>query len=193
MPPSPEHVTDLLLAWNVGDTSALDRLVPIVEAELHRLAHRYMRRERPGQTLQTSGLVNEAFLRLAGGRAVPWHDRVHFFAVSARVMRRILVARARERRELKRGAGAVRVSFEKVVLATPARSIDVLALDEALGRLAALNERQARVVELRYFGWLTEEEVADALGVTARTVRHDWALARVAVRDSRRAARRRRR
>ena len=178
MPESPDQVTDLLMAWSAGDESALGRLVPIVEAELHRLARHYMRRERGGQTLQTTALVDEAYMRLAGARAVRWQDRAHFFAVAARMMRRILVDAARARRNRKRGGGAVRVSLSKVALASPERGPDLLALDEALERLAALNERQSRVVELRYFGGLTEEETAEVLGVTARTVQHDWRLAR---------------
>jgi RNA polymerase sigma factor (TIGR02999 family) len=199
---SPEQITHLLRAWRDGDPAALERLAPLVEAELHRLARRYMRRERAGHTLQTTALVNEAFLRLADAGGVPWQDRAHSFAVAAQAMRRVLVdaAQARRnlkrgggaRRNLKRGGGARRVTLEDAVAVAPERGADVLALDEALGRLARLNARQARVVELRYFGGLTEAEVAEVLGVSERTVRHDWGVARGwlyrALRDARQGA-----
>jgi len=174
----PGQVTRLLQAWSDGNAAALEQLTPLVYEELRRLAARYMGRERPGHTLQTSALINEAYLRLVDARGVQWHNRAHFFAVSAQVMRRILVDFARARQNLKRGGGARPLPLEEAHVAAPERSADLLALHEALDRLAALNPRQGRVVELRYFGGLTEEEMAEVLNVSQRTVRHDWGLAR---------------
>jgi RNA polymerase sigma-70 factor, ECF subfamily len=142
------------------------------------LAKGYMRRENAGHTLQTSALVNEAYLRLIDADSVRWQNRSHFFAVSAQIMRRILVDFARARRNLKRGGGARRVSLDEGLAVSPERGSDLLALDEALGKLAMLNARRSRVVELRYFGGLNEEDVAEVLKVSLRTVRHDWSLAR---------------
>lgn len=175
---SPPDVTRLLLAWSDGDETALQRLMPLVYSELRRLAERYMGRERAGHTLQTTALINEAYLRLVGARDVHWQNRAHFYAVSARAMRRILVDFARARNNLKRGAGARPVPFDEQVFAGVTRGADLLALDEALERLAALSPRQGRVVELRYFGGMTEQEVGDVLHVSSRTVRNDWQLAR---------------
>ncbi len=175
---SPEEVTGLLLAWSEGEQTALEKLMPLVYAELHRLAKRYMRREHAGHTLQTSALVNEAYLRLIDARSVRWQNRAHFFAVSAQIMRRILVDFARAKQNLKRGGGAQQVTLDEGLVISPESGADLLALDEALERLALLNERQSRVVELRYFGGLNEDEVAEALKVSARTVRSDWSLAR---------------
>lgn len=171
-------VTDLLLAWRRGDASALDQLLPFVYAELHRLAHDRMRGERPGQTLQTTALVHEAYLRLVDGASVEWSNRAHFFAVCARLMRQILVDRARSRRADKRGGGAPRVPLEEALAAAPAKDDEILALDEALTRLAAEDPRRGRVVELRYFGGLTSEEAAAVMGVSAETVTRDWRVAR---------------
>lgn len=175
---SPENVTGLLLAWSDGDQAALEKLIPLVYAELHRLARRYMRRENAGHTLQTSALVNEAYLRLIDAHRVRWQNRSHFFAVSAQLMRRILVDFARARQSLKRGGSASQVSLDEGLVVSPERRADLLALDEALERLGALNVRQSQVVELRYFGGLNEEEIAEVLKVSSRTVRHDWSLAR---------------
>jgi RNA polymerase sigma factor (TIGR02999 family) len=174
---SPEEVTQLLLAWSDGDQAALDKLVPLVYEELHRLAHRYISRERPGHTLQTTALAHEAYLRLVNAKSVRWQNRAHFFAVAARLMRRILVDLARARHDLKRGGGQ-QFSLDEVLVVSPERGADLLALDEALDGLAALNPRQSQVVELRYFGGLTEDEVAEVLKVSPRTVRSDWSLAR---------------
>lgn len=174
----PEGVTGLLLAWSDGDQSALERLMPLVYAELHRLAKRYMGREHAGHTLQTSALVNEAYLRLIDAQGVRWQNRAHFFAVSAQIMRRILVDFARARQNVKRGGGAKQVTLDEGLVLSPERGADLLALDEALERLATLNTRQSQVVELRYFGGLNEEEVAEVLKVSSRTVRTDWSLAR---------------
>jgi RNA polymerase sigma factor (TIGR02999 family) len=175
---STQEITGLLRAWSNGDQGALEKLTPLVYEELHRLAARYMSRERAGHTLQTSALVNEAYLRLVDARSVRWQNRAHFFAVSAQIMRRILVDFARARHNLKRGGGARPVSLDQALLVSPELGPDVLALDEALDRLAVLNPRQSRVVELRYFGGLSEDEVAAVLAVSPRTVRHDWSLAR---------------
>ena len=176
---SPEEVTGLLLAWSEGEQTALEKLMPLVYAELHRLAKRYMRREHAGHTLQTSALVNEAYLRLIDARSVRWQNRAHFFAVSAQIMRRILVDFARAKQNLKHGGGRARqVTLDEGLVISPESGADLLALDEALERLAVLNERQSRVVELRYFGGLNEDEVAEALKVSPRTVRSDWSLAR---------------
>ena len=175
---SREDVTGLLLAWSAGDQAALDKLMPLVYAELHRLAKRYMGREHAGHTLQTSALVNEAYMRLVDAHSVHWQNRAHFFAVSAQIMRRILVDFARARQNLKRGGGAQQVTLDEGLVVSPESGTDLLALDEALEKLASLNPRQSKVVELRYFGGLNEEEVAAALSVSPRSVRHDWSLAR---------------
>ena len=175
---SREEVTGLLRAWSGGDQAALDKLMPLVYAELHRLAKRYMGREHTGRTLQTSALVNEAYLRLVDVHGVRWQNRAHFFAVSAQIMRRILVDFARTRQNLKRGGGVRQVTLDEGLVVSPESGADLLALDEALEKLAVLNPRQSKVVELRYFGGLNEEEAAEALNVSSRTVRHDWSLAR---------------
>ena len=175
---TPGEVTRLLQAWSEGDAAALNHLTPLVYEELRRIAARYMGREHPGHTLETSALINEAYLRLVDAQRVRWQNRAHFFAVSAQVMRRILVDFARARQNLKRGGGARPISLDDAVVAARERSTDLVALHEALDRLAALSSRQSRVVELRYFGGLTEEEMAEVLGVSPRTVRHDWGLAR---------------
>jgi RNA polymerase sigma factor (TIGR02999 family) len=179
MTSDPPQITQLLLAWGNGDQRALEELMPLVYAELRKVAARRLRRQRPGHTLQTTALVNEAYLRLIDASQVRWQNRAHFFAVSAQFMRRILVDFARERQNLKRGGGAQRVSLDEGVALAPERGEDLLALDEALDRLAALNARQARVVELRYFGGLSEEETAEALKISLRTVQRDWNLARL--------------
>jgi len=177
--PSPHEITELLVAWGGGDESALDRLMPIVYDELRRLAHRYMSHERPGHTLQTTALVNEAYLRLVGWREVQWQNRAHFFAVSAQMMRRILVDFARDRKYLKRGGGALRVSLADAASLTEQRGADLVALDEALNALAEVDRRKAQVVEMRFFGGLSVEEVAEVLKVSKETVIRDWRLAKV--------------
>ena len=174
-----QQITQLLLAWGNGDERALEDLMPLVYDELRKVAARHLRRMRPGQTLQTTDLVNEAYLRLIDASQVRWQNRAHFFAVSAQLMRRILVDFARRRQYLKRGGGAQQVSLDEGLAIAPERGADLMALDDALGRLAELNARQAQVVELRYFGGLTEEETAEALKVSLRTVQRDWNLARL--------------
>ena len=172
-----EPVTDLLLAWGRGDDSALDRLIPLVRVELHRLARRHMRREHTGHTLQTTALVNEAYLRLVDLGRVRWQDRAHFFAMSARLMRRILVDHARSRQFVKRGGGARRIPFDEALVSVE-RNIDLVELDDALRRLADLDPRKGQVVEMRFFAGLGVEETATALGVSPVTVMRDWRVAR---------------
>ena len=171
-------VTGLLLAWSGGEQAALDKLVPLVYAELRRIAHRYMNRERRGHTLQTTELVNEAYLRLIDASRVRWQDRAHFFAISAQLMRRILVDFARSRRYLKRGGGAHRTSFDESRFQSPAPSPDLVALDDAMEALAVKDARKSRVVELRFFGGLSVEETAEVLKVSPDTVHRDWRLAK---------------
>jgi RNA polymerase sigma-70 factor (ECF subfamily) len=176
--PSPHEVTRLLVAWSSGDEAALEHLMPLVYDELRRLARRYMHSERPGHTLQTTALVNEAYLRLVHWRDVQWQNRAHFFAVSAQIMRRILVDFARSRDYAKRGGGAHQVSLDEAAIVPGGRGADLVALDEALNALAELDARQSRVVELRFFGGLSLEEIAEVLKVSVGTVRRDWSLAR---------------
>ncbi len=175
----PREVTQLLLAWNDGDESALEKLVPLVYEELRRLARRYMRRERPDHTLQTTALINEAYLQLVDIRNVRWQNRAHFFALSARLMRRILVDFARSRNYAKRGGGAQPISLDQSAAVSPAPSTDLVAVDEALQALTKIDDRKAQVVELRFFGGLTVEESAEVLKVSPETVRRDWRLAKV--------------
>jgi RNA polymerase sigma factor (TIGR02999 family) len=171
-------ITQLLLAWRKGEKSALDELIPLVQTELKRIARNYMRRQNPGHTLQTTALVNEAFLRLVDSDRVNWQDRNHFFAICAQLMRRILVDFARRKNSLKRGGVGVHITLNENVDVADEKAAEVVALDEALERLARMNERQSKIVELRYFGGLTEEQVAESLGISSRTVRRDWNLAR---------------
>ena len=175
---SPEDVTQLLVAWRNGDLQARDELMPLVYQELHRLAHHYMSRERPGHTLQTSALVNEAFLRLTHQRDVQWQNRAHFVGIAGQMMRRILVDYARKRGYAKRGGGACQVSLDEEFIVSEKRSADVVALDDALQSLARLDERKSRLVELRFFGGLSIEETAEVLGVSPGTVMRDWTLAK---------------
>jgi RNA polymerase sigma factor (TIGR02999 family) len=171
-------VTEWLVAWSGGDEAALQHLLPVVHAELRRLARREMRRERAGHTLQTTALVNEAYLRLIDLGRISWNDRAHFFAMSARLMRRILVDHARARRYQKRGGGATLVPFDEERTVAVEPGTDLVALDDALEALAALDARKSRVVELRFFGGLSVEETATVLGVSPGTVMRDWRLAK---------------
>lgn len=178
MTPGSHDITQLLLAWSQGDKEALDRLTPLVYAELRRLAKSYMRKERAGHTLQTTALIHEAYLRLIDAGKIEWQNRAHFFGVAARAMRQILVTMARERGCQKRGGGARQVSLDEVTLIDEGLDEDLVALDEALEALAQFDARKAQVVEMRFFGGLTEDEIAAALGVSPETVRRDWRLAR---------------
>ncbi len=177
----PEEVTQLLHAWCAGDRAALDRLIPLVYKELHRLAHNYISREPAGQLLQTTALVNEAYLRLIDASQVEWRDRAHFFAVSANLMRRILVDFARSRRYKKRRAKMVNTSidFDRIQIRGGNSEPDIVAIDDALTALSVFDPRGARVVELRFFGGLSVEEAAEVLGVSPKTVKRDWAAAKV--------------
>lgn len=176
--PASHEVTQLLLAWREGDRAALDRLIPLVHAELRRLARRYMRQERAGHTLQTTALVNEVYLRLIDTPQIQWQDRAHFFSIAAQLMRRILVDLARARNYQKRGGGARPLAFDEALVVSPEQDADVVALDEALDALARIDERKSRVVEMRFFGGLKEKEIALALQVSPETVRRDWRLAK---------------
>lgn len=172
-------VTALLQAWSQGDGRALEKLIPVLYRELRQRAHRCMRGERAGHTLQTSALINEAYLRLAASPNVAWESRNHFFAIAARMMRRILVDHARAKRSLKRGGGDQAVTLNEEYLLTPQPSRDLLSLDDALKALAEQDERKARVVELRFFGGLSVEETAQVLKVSTQTVMRDWKLSKV--------------
>jgi RNA polymerase sigma factor (TIGR02999 family) len=175
--PSSQEITQLLLAWGDGDSEALEKLTPLVYSELHRLARHYMRGERAGHTLQTTELINEAFLKLIDCSKVRWQNRAHFIAVAARLMRRILVDFARNRNYLKRGGGAIRVSLGEAKELADERSADFEALDNALIALAAIDARKSQIVELRFFGGLSVEETAEVIGVSVRTVMREWSLA----------------
>jgi RNA polymerase sigma factor (TIGR02999 family) len=175
---SQNQVTQLLLHWGNGDKAALDKLVPVVYQELRRLAAYYMRRERPGHTLQTSALVNEAYMRLVDYSQMRWQSRAHFFAVAAQAMRRILVEHARKRHFAKRGGGAVKVSFDEAAIVSQEQAADLVALDDALTSLEAMDERKARIVELRYIGGLNIEETAEVLDISPATVQREWRAAK---------------
>lgn len=172
------EITNLLIAWRQGNKDALNDLIPQVQYELRRLARNYMRGQKAGHTLQTTALVNEAFLRLVDSDRVNWQDRNHFFAICAQLMRRVLVDSARRKASLKRGGEKVHVTLNEQIDVPEKKEPEVVALDEALDRLAKLNQRQSSIVELRYFGGLTEEQIAETLEISTRTVRRDWNLAR---------------
>lgn len=175
----PQHeITQLLAKWRDGNQSALDELYPLVYDELHRLARRYMSRERKGHTLQTTALINEAYVRLVDQKNVHWANRSHFFAISAQIMRRILIDHARRHAYAKRGGGAQQVSLDEVAAITPNPSRELVRLDEALKSLAAMDPRRSQVVELRYFGGLNNEEIAGVLNISENTVTRDWNMAR---------------
>lgn len=176
--PSSIEVTQLLKAWGQGDEGALGRLIPLVQQELHRLAHCYMSREKPDHTLQTTALVNEVYLRLVNIAQVSWQDRAHFFAIAARMMRRILTDFARSRNYQKRGGAALHVSFDEALVVSQEKDAEIVAVDEALSALAAVDPRKSQVVELRFFGGLSVEETAEVLKVSPETVKRDWRFAK---------------
>lgn len=178
MAPASHNVTQMLRDWGNGDSEALNKLVPIVYDELRRQAARYLRRERRDHTLQTTALINETFLRLIDQQGVRWQNRAHFFGIAASLMRRILVDHARKGQAMKRGGSAVRLPLREAVLATSGPDMNLVALDEALTKLAAIDERKSRIVELKYFSGLSTEETAEVLRVSPATVRHDWSLAK---------------
>ena len=180
---SANEITQLLQAWGDGDRTALDRLTPLVYDELHRLARLYMRGERAGHTLQTTALVNEAYLRLIDSSQVRWQNRAHFMAVSAQLMRRILVDFARSRLYQKRGGNAEQVSFDEALIVARGKGTDLVALDDALTALASVDPRMSQVVELRFFGGLSVEETAEVLKISTDTVTSDWKLAKVWLRQ----------
>ena len=180
-PPMPERapVTRLLRAWSAGDQDALTALLPLVDAELRRLAKAYMARERKGHTLQATALVNEAFIRLIDTGNVAWNDRAHFLGIAARLMRRVLIDHARARGMQKRGAGAYMLPLEEGMAVVAAPAVDLIALDTALEALAAIDERKCRVIEMRFFGGMTVEETAEVLQVSTDTVKRDWRMAKL--------------
>jgi RNA polymerase sigma factor (TIGR02999 family) len=178
IPADTGQITGLLLAWGLGDQAAFNQLVPLVHAELHRIARRCMAGERAGHSLQATALVNEAYVRLIDAQRVRWQDRAHFLAMAARMMRRVLVDVARAKGYQKRGGGAVRVTFDELALAPAEPGHDLVALDDALQALARVDERKSRVIELRFFGGLSVEETAEVLDVSVDTVMRDWKLAR---------------
>jgi RNA polymerase sigma factor (TIGR02999 family) len=175
---SDADITALLVDWNNGDKSAIDRLLPLVERELHRLAHSYMRREDPDHTLQTTALINETYLRLIDQRKVQWQNRAHFFGIAAQIMRRILLNYARDQNRMKRGGRTIHVSLSEAMVMPAEKDRELIALNDALTRLEAIDERKSKVVELRYFGGLTVPEVAEVLKVSEITVMRDWAFAK---------------
>lgn len=177
--PAQEEITDLLLAWGNGDRASLDKLVPLVYQELRRLAHRQMRRERAGDTLQTTALVNEAYLRLIDYERMRPRDRAHFLSIAAQAMRRILIERARSRSSAKRGLNAPQISLEEATDVSDERAADLIALDEALTNLASVDARKGELVELRFFGGLTIDETAEVLGISTATVEREWRTAKI--------------
>jgi RNA polymerase sigma-70 factor (ECF subfamily) len=183
MTPGPHEVTRLLKQWSEGDHTALDQLIPLVHDELHRLAHQHMRREGPGHILQTSGLINEAYLRLVDQPQIRWENRAHFFGISARLMRRILVDEARKRDSAKRGGSLIQVPLDEATSVAQEQAANVAALDEALLKLETIDARQGQIVELRFFGGLNIEQTADVLKVSPGTVMRDWTFARAWLRN----------
>jgi len=177
-PAQPHEITELLVEWSGGNQEALDKLYPLVYDELHRLARRFMNREREGHTLQTTALINEAYVRLVDQTHVRWQNRSHFFAISAQIMRRILVDHARRNLYVKRGGGAQRISFDETALIAVDRASEFVLLDEALKSLAEIDQRRSQVVELRYFGGLDNKEIASVLKISENTVTRDWNMAR---------------
>jgi len=178
MPQRSQNVTQLLIGWSKGDKEALDALLPLVYEELRQQASRYLRRERVGHTLQTTALIHEAYLKLVDQKNVHWQNRAHFFGIAAQLMRRILVDHARSKKRAKRGGSDIRVSFNEANALAPVQDLDIVALDEALARLAEVDEQQSRIVELRFFSGLTVEETAEVLSISPATVKRDWSMAK---------------
>ena len=176
--PSPHELTQLLIDWSNGSQDAVEKLFPLVYEELRRLAHRYMRRERPGHTLQTTAVVHEAYLRLIDQKQVQWQNRAHFFAIAAHMMRRILITHAQSHTYAKRGGGALKVSLDEAAILSRARAGELIALDEALKSLAVIDVRRSHVVELRFFGGLSNAEIAEVLKISPNTVTRDWNVAK---------------
>jgi RNA polymerase sigma factor (TIGR02999 family) len=178
MTPSPQSVTQMLLAWGNGDKEALDHLMPVVYDELRRQAARYLRRERPGHTLQTTALIHEAYIRLIDQKHVRWQNRAQFFGIAAQLMRRILVDHARSKQAVKRGGEDVKLQLDEAMIVGRSKDVNLVALDEALKALAEFDEQQSKIVELRYFSGLSIEETAEALSISPATVKRDWAMAK---------------
>ena len=178
MPPSPQEITQWLVAWSHGDRAALEKLMPLVYSELHRMAKRYMARESPGHMLQTTALIHEAYLRLADQPEARWQNRAHFFGVAAQIMRHILVDYARARHRMKQGGDVEHISLDEAAVVSPEPAAELVALDDALRALAETDERKSRVVELKYFGGLSIDEMAEVLNVSPGTVMRDWSLAK---------------
>jgi RNA polymerase sigma factor (TIGR02999 family) len=178
VPKEAENITDLLVSYSRGDKESLDKLMPIVYDELRRQAARYLRRELPGHTLQTTALIHEAYVRLVDQRNVQWQNRAHFFGIAAQMMRRILVDHARTKKRAKRGGSHIKVSLDDANIAVRSQDLDVVAVDEALSRLAKIDEQQSRVVELRFFSGLTVEETAEVIHISPATVKRDWSMAK---------------
>jgi len=176
--PSPQGLTQLLIDWSNGSQDAVEQLFPIVYEELRRLAHRYMRRERPGHTLQTTAVVHEAYLRLIDQKHVQWQNRAHFYAIAAQMMRRILITHAQSHAYAKRGGGTLKVSLDEAAILSQTRAGELIALDEALKSLTAIDARRSQVVELRFFGGLSNEEIAEVLKISPNTVIRDWNVAK---------------
>ena len=176
--PAPHEVTQLLIDWSNGRQDAVEPLFPLVYEELRRLAHRYMRRERPGHTLQTTAVVHEAYLRLIDQNHVQWQNRAHFFAIAARMMRRILITHAQSHAYAKRGGGTLKVSLDEAAILSQTRAGELIALDDALKSLAVIDVRRSEVVELRFFGGLSNEEIAEVLKISPNTVMRDWNVAK---------------
>lgn len=176
--PQTHQVTELLIAWSNGDQSAFDKLMPLIDEELRRLAHRYMSRERAGHTLQTTALINEAFLHLVNRKNLQWQNRAHFFGLAAQVMRTILVDHARSHASVKRGGGTRNLELDEALVVSQQKAAEVVALDEALKQLALIDPRQSRIVELRFFGGLTVEEAAEVLHVSPVTIKREWSTAK---------------
>jgi RNA polymerase sigma-70 factor, ECF subfamily len=174
----PQEVTQLLVDWGNGNQAALDRLMPLVYTELRQLAHRYMRRERPGHTMQTTALIHEAYLRLVDQNQVRWQHQAHFFGIAARLMRQILIEHARSHTRVKRGGGVGTISLDEAAVVSQMRAMELLALDDALERLATIDPRKSQVVELRFFGGLSVEEAAQVLNIAPNTVLRDWRMAK---------------
>ena len=178
MAAKPNDITQLLLKWSKGSSAALEDLVPLIYPELRRLARKYMRQEKPGHTLQTSALINEAYLRLAGTEAAEWQNRSHFFAVAAQVMRHILIDHARKHQVARRGGGLLRVSLDETAFASHERAAEFMALDEALTKLALVDARKSQIVEMKFFGGLTVEEVAEVMKLSPITIKREWRAAK---------------
>ena len=178
MAANPKDITQLLLKWSKGSAAALEDLIPLIYPELRRVARRYMRQENPAHTLETSALINEAYLRLVAQQGVEWQDRAHFFAVAAQVMRHILIDHARKHQVARRGGGMLRVALDETAVASQERALEFVALDDALTKLAAVDARKSQIVEMKFFGGLTVEEIAEVMKLSPITIKREWRAAK---------------